>query len=29
MYRIKIRVSRKLSEMLTSDRGRFVRTSKG
>jgi hypothetical protein len=29
MYRIKIRVSGKLSEMLTSGCGRFVRTSKG
>jgi len=29
MYRIKIRVSGKLSEMLTRGCGRFVRTPKG
>jgi len=29
MYRVKIRVSGKLSEILTNDCGRFVRTPKG
>ena len=29
MYRIKIRISGRLSEILTNDCGRFVRTPKG
>ena len=29
MYRIKIKISGRLSEILTSGRGRFVRTPKG